>query len=398
MSNKPDKYIAVTVTVARQKNLDQAIVKAVLDKLGLKTAEQLILFSAKNNYGDIVAYCLKYVHFGDNYTGIAKAVRVAGSVTATVNVAVGIVNEIKTFFGQQVIDEIKNRADDAARQVETGAVNAADGIGKNAVEGLNDLNYGGGRAVRGTWNAMTSPVGSERFRSGASDFSEGSWQFGKGLGKIFIQSPLDAGLMFGGRLIGGFQTLVGLEHIGRELNAAEKAILQNVFGSSVEFDAIRIKEGYAGLMNVGDNNGFTLINNQRALTHGNTIYMKNEPPGTDKWNSTLVHETTHVWQNQHGGTDYMSEALYAQIFGDGYGYANEIFNKNKTWVMLNPEQQGQLIQDAFENGYFSSGGWSNVKPIYYTSQNQTQMQIPTQFIINYMNQVKPQLYSGQGAT
>ncbi len=392
MSDK-NKYIAVTVTVAKQKNLDQAIVKAVLSKLGLKTAEQLTSFSAKNNYGDIVAYCLKYVHFGDNYTGIAKAARIAGSVTATVNVAVGIVNEIKAFFGQQVIDEIKNRAEDATRQVVTGAVNAGDGIVKNNAEGLNDLNYGGGRALGGTFNGMTSPVGSERFNDGLSDFSEGSWQFGKGLGKIFIQAPLDAGLMFGGRLISGFQTLVGLEHIGRELNAAERGILQKVFGSSVEFDAIRIKEGYAGLVNVGDDNGFTFTNNQRALTHGNTIYMKNEPPGTDKWNSTLVHETTHVWQNQHGGTDYMSEAFYAQKYGDGYEFDDAVTNNKKTWAMLNPEQQGYLIQKAYEAGYFTINSNQWLQPVQGKSQK-----INRPDLAKFMLSVVPQLHSGQGAT
>ena len=60
---------------------------------------------------------------------------------------------------------------------------------------------------------------------------------------------------------------------------------------------------------------FDTYNNQRALTRGNTIYMKNNPPGSTTWFSTLVHETTHVWQNQNGGTDYMSAALHAQIFG-----------------------------------------------------------------------------------
>lgn len=66
--------------------------------------------------------------------------------------------------------------------------------------------------------------------------------------------------------------------------------------------------------------------------------------------------------------------------------------------MLNLEQQGQLIQDAYGNDYFKNGGCSNVKPVYYTSQNQTQMQIPPQFMVNYLNQVMPQLRAGQGAT
>ena len=107
----------------------------------------------------------------------------------------------------------------------------------------------------------------------------------------------------------------------------------------------------------------------------------------------LVHETTHVWQNQNGGTDYMTEAIYAQIFGEGYEYGDVILN-GRTWFLLNPEQQAQLIEDAFRNGYFRNGGWSNAKPI---SDNSKHI-IPPQNMINYMNQVKPQLQAGQGAT
>lgn len=396
MSKESDLYQPVTVTVTRQANIDEAAVRAVLAKLGLRTAEQLAAFSAKNNYADIVAYCRSFIHFGNNYTGIAKAARVAGKVTVTINMTVVIVKQIKSFLGQ-VAAEIKNRAVDAERQVATGAINAGDGITKNNLEGLNDLNYGGGRALHGTWNATTSPVGSDRFNSGASDMYDGAVQFAKGVGKIFIQTPLDAAAMFGLKLNSGWQTFLTVESIGRPLNANEKQMLAQVFGSSVELDAIRVKEGYAGILSAGDDNGFKFFHNERAITIGNTIYMKHTPVGSPSWNSTLVHETTHVWQNQNGGTDYMGEALWAQATA-GYGYADDIFNKKKTWRMLNPEQQGQLIQDAYDNGYFQNGGWSNVKPIYYTSQNQTQAQILPQFMIKYMNQVIPQLRAGQGAT
>lgn len=133
-------------------------------------------------------------------------------------------------------------------------------------------------------------------------------------------------------------------------------------------------------MNAGDDNGFTLYNNQRAITIGNTIYMKNSIPGTSNFNSTLVHETTHVWQNQNGGTDYMSEAMYAQ-FTAGYGYLDDVVKKNKTWSMLNPEQQGQLIQDAYVAGFFINHIWSG-----------------DTVLTQYMNQVLPQLRAGQGAT
>lgn len=390
MSNK-DKYIAVTVTVARQANFDKAAVEAVLAKLGLKTTQQLAAFSTANDYKDIVAYCLRYVHFGNNYTGIARAARGAQTVTVTIYIAVGIVNQIKTFLGQAV-KEIADRAEDASRQVVTGAVNAGDGIGKNNLEALNDFNYGGGRAAKGAFDALTAPAGSERFWNGANDFWGGTKQIGFGLGKIFVQTPVDAGLMFGGRLLSGWQTWWGLEQIGRPLNANERQILAMVFGSSIELDAIRIKEGYAGLASIGadrnEKGERTYFHNNRALTHGNTIYMKGKTPGTAPFLETLVHETTHVWQNQNGGTDYMGEALYAQIFGDGYDYQKGI-KEGKTWAMLNPEQQGKLVQDAYAFGYFSGRQWNDPN-------------LPTQAerdaLIKYFDNVLPQLRAGRGAT
>lgn len=117
--------------------------------------------------------------------------------------------------------------------------------------------------------------------------------------------------------------------------------------------------------------------------------MKHTP--ANRWLSVLVHETTHVWQNQNGGTDYISEALWAQ-FTVGYGYGDDIFHKKKTWAMLNPEQQGQLIQDAYDAGYFTNRGWSISKVDSFNNP------IPPQFLINYMNQVTQQLRAGQGAT
>ena len=56
--------------------------------------------------------------------------------------------------------------------------------------------------------------------------------------------------------------------------------------------------------------------------------------------------------------------------------------------MLNPEQQGLLIQEAYEAGFFQTGKWNDPQR---TQQQQT-------ILINYMIQVLPQLRAGQGAT
>lgn len=135
------------------------------------------------------------------------------------------------------------------------------------------------------------------------------------------------------------------------------------------------------------------MNNNRAITIGNTIYMKNTPynttPASD-WLSTLVHETTHVWQHQNGGTDYMGEALYAQeISGEGYGYEKDVLaNPPRTWFLLNPEQQGQLIQDAYLAGFFHNKQWVHPK-----------MGVRVD-LANYMiaQDIWGQVKTGQGAT
>jgi hypothetical protein len=118
--------------------------------------------------------------------------------------------------------------------------------------------------------------------------------------------------------------------------------------------------------------------------------MKYKIPTSQDWYSTLVHETVHVWQNQNGGTDYMLEALYAQSpLGGGYWFEDDIIKNNKTWYQLNPEQQGLLIQFAYDAGFFQTGIWTVPKTN------------PPQFrpdLAKYMQNVLPQLRAGQGAT
>ena len=66
---------------------------------------------------------------------------------------------------------------------------------------------------------------------------------------------------------------------------------------------------------------------------------------------TLVHEMGHVWQHQTGGTDYMSEALWAQKFGDAYKWKKGL-DEGKTFAQLDPEQKAELISTAYKAGYF----------------------------------------------
>ncbi len=113
-----------------------------------------------------------------------------------------------------------------------------------------------------------------------------------------------------------------------------------------------------------------------ARTVGDTIYIPEGKLTPD----LLDHESTHVWQFQHGGDDYMGEALYGQSLGEGYDYQQGI-DEGKSWSELNPEQQAELIQEAYKNGFFDTGMWSGRPDL-----------------TAYMNDVLTQLRAGNGAT
>jgi hypothetical protein len=357
----------ITFTVRYQDAFDLAIVAAYFAELGLKTTELVQAFEQQNKgflsnniaYETLAEASLAELHSNGAWYGFAlKTAKKAGFASITFQIPVGLYNEIAAFLVSPTALAIIERANDASYQEYSGAKDAFIGAGKNLKESIGDIGSGGGNLASGTFDTLTSAVGSKRFSDGFDRAKLGAAQSIHGYFKGSLQTPTDFFVMLLGKAASGFQTRLYLESVGRPVDPAEKQVLQQVFGGSIEYDAIRIKTGYAGVLSAGDDGGLTLFNNNRAITFGNTIYMKNNPynitPGSD-WLSTLVHETTHVWQHQNGGTDYMGEALYAQAF-DGYGYEPVILaNPPRTWFLLNPEQQGQLIQDAYTFGFLQHG-------------------------------------------
>jgi hypothetical protein len=185
-------------------------------------------------------------------------------------------------------------------------------------------------------------------------------------------------MMVGARVISAVQTMVGLEPPGRELTSDEIATLRSVYGDSIDYSQIRIKEGSSGLFSVAG----------RALTQGNTIYV---PPGELPLSKdTLVHEATHVWQYQHGGTDYMAEALWGQNFGEGYDFSKGI-DEGKSFSDLNPEQQAELVQQAYLSGFFDPTS-PNFGTFRYTRSDGT-----TVDYTDYLKKAMDQIHSGEGA-
>lgn len=157
-------------------------------------------------------------------------------------------------------------------------------------------------------------------------------------------------IAFTARLFSSFQVFFGLEPEGRRLTETETAVLANVFAGAVDLSQILIKEGRIGAFSVSG----------RAFTLCNTIYIPGDDgggwgtPGSPGYLQLLVHETVHVWQFQHGGTDYITASLKEQAkaiwngkkVNEAYDYARGI-RDGKSWAEFNPEQQAKLIEDAY---------------------------------------------------
>jgi hypothetical protein len=286
----------------------------------------------------------------------------AGSVWDGIkSVGHGIADAAK-WVGHGVVDAAKwfaPRAWEAIRGLGTGIWGAAKGVVQDVIQGAGQFFGGIGKIFKG-------------------DFLGGLKDMGLGLLHTFVQTPVDAIMMVGARAISAVQTMVGLEPPGRELTSDEIATLRSVYGDSIDYSQIRIKEGNSGLFSVAG----------RALTQGNTIYVpKGELPLSK---DTLVHEAAHVWQYQHGGTDYMADALWGQNFGEGYDFSKGI-DEGKSFSELNPEQQAELVQQAYLSGFFdlTSPSFGTFK---YTRSDGT-----TVDYTDYLKKAMDQIHSGEGA-
>lgn len=244
----------------------------------------------------------------------------------------------------------RSRLGDALLGLLTGLWCAAFGVLRNVVEIF-----------------LTLAIGIRRFFE--KDARGGFGRLGLALVQV-AQTPLDVVLMVGGRLVSAVQTLLGMEPVGRKLTAAEITELRKVYGDSIGYGRVRIKEGNAGLLSLGG----------RPFTHGDLVLVPSRwlPLSTD----LLVHELGHVWQHQNGGTDYMSEALWAQRFGDGYDFEKGL-KEGRDWSELNPEQQAELLQVAHASGFFNGASGTFVyNGVDYTAKLQATVR---------------QVRSGQGA-
>ncbi|HYS11793.1 MAG TPA: DUF4157 domain-containing protein, partial [Burkholderiaceae bacterium] len=134
----------------------------------------------------------------------------------------------------------------------------------------------------------------------------------------------------------------------RGLSNDERAYLKSVYGDSLNLEDIRIHRGDISHK----------LGAPAAHTVGNDIYIPDEAKYwnadgslTEEGKILLVHEAFHVYQAQHGGNDYIHDALLAQMDGivnggdrnKGYDFTDAL-RSGKPFSEWNPEQQAEFIE------------------------------------------------------
>lgn len=124
---------------------------------------------------------------------------------------------------------------------------------------------------------------------------------------------------------------------GRRLSRLERAVVQPIFGNSIDYARVRLI--------IGDLAAGT--------TAGNNIRL---PEDFDIANAAskqlLVHEMTHVWQFQHQGAGYITTSLLQQLHA-GVTRGNRNFayeytiNPGDSFFAFEPEQQAFIVENYF---------------------------------------------------
>lgn len=122
----------------------------------------------------------------------------------------------------------------------------------------------------------------------------------------------------------------------RDLNAEEKVLAFEVFGSNLDLSHIRIHSR-------------NLVARQLKIAY--VSFRQINFYGLIS-NGIFVHEMVHVWQNQIFGSAYIYHALKAQCSKEGYDYGgienlNVAYETGKKFHHFNFEQQGEIIQDFY---------------------------------------------------
>ena len=125
--------------------------------------------------------------------------------------------------------------------------------------------------------------------------------------------------------------------LGRPLTRGEQALALGVFGRSIDYSRVRL----------------ITVDELQYRTVANNIYIPHDfTINNESHAQTLIHELTHVWQYQHGGTSYISVALGTQIAATiSHGSRNFAYDyrisAGQSFFDFTPEQQGLLVENYF---------------------------------------------------
>jgi hypothetical protein len=139
------------------------------------------------------------------------------------------------------------------------------------------------------------------------------------------------------------ETLVTISDIhagiaGRALLHSERAVVEAIFGNSVDYGRVRII--------IGDIAARTTAGNNIRLPANFSIAQHEE----DK--QLLVHEMTHVWQFQHNGAGYITTSLLQQLSAGAtrgsrnFAYDYRIGPRNSFFEYA-PEQQASIVENYY---------------------------------------------------
>lgn len=136
--------------------------------------------------------------------------------------------------------------------------------------------------------------------------------------------------------------ILGMRHGGAfssnrvPLNSSETALARPIFGSSINYDVVRIVET-------------PIINAPTTL--GNNIRIA---PNSSMSNQTLIHELAHIWQYQTKGNAYISDSAFHQVAAIlATGDRNAAYSYNivpgQSIHSYTAEQQAMIVEHYFVN-------------------------------------------------
>jgi hypothetical protein len=137
----------------------------------------------------------------------------------------------------------------------------------------------------------------------------------------------------------------------RPLNEKEIAIGQSVYGSSINWERVRIDErSYVGPKQKGMIYvSFYTINGFGSMS-----------------TAPFIHELMHIWQFENVGSCYIPRALFAQRTKMGYNYGglhplSLNMENQKGLSAFNYEQQADIVMDYYNLKNLLPLKWSNAK-------------------------------------